>query len=110
VVQKHPIRTSAQPRPSGAPLVINTAKEGSTNLPTDPTVVANTAAQSELPTPCSVEDVRAARVQRFELPPVPPPADDRHTIIEGSGVRPYGQPQSGFSVPVGIACIDLTDD
>jgi Holliday junction resolvase YEN1 len=107
---KAPDQLLAQPRPAEAPLVANSANGVPINSSANPVVVANMATRSELPTPCNVEDVRAARVRHFELLPVPTPVDDYHAMINGSSVRPYGKSGAGSHVPFGIACIDLTDD
>jgi hypothetical protein len=107
---KAPDQLLAQPRPAEAPPVANSANGVPINSSANPAVVASMATRSELPTPCNVEDVRAARVRHFELPPVSTPVDDHHTTINGSSVRPYGKSGAGSHVPFGIACIDLTDD
>jgi Holliday junction resolvase YEN1 len=107
---KEPEQTLAQRRPVEALQVTSPIKVATNNLPANPAFETSFAVQSETPAPCNVEDVCAARVRHFELPPVPPPTDDPRTTMEGSRISPNGRSQSGLYVPDGITCIDLTND
>ena len=86
------------------------------------TVVASASLEVNLPvlrvpavdtvpsTSCNIDDIRAARVRRFQTDTAAPLTIKIPTPINEPRTSPNRDVQSSFRVPVGAECIDLTDD
>jgi Holliday junction resolvase YEN1 len=67
-------------------------------------------AETILPDTFTAEQIRLARLRHFQMPVNSSPTIPQSTTPRRSKTTPTRTPHSTFNVPVGVACIDLTDD